>query len=184
MDFDSFTDGVAPGGIYDKGEIKLLVCYLMKKIETALDRTTINEILQQYSVANYFEVNQALTELASSGSLLTWMENGEEMFELSPAAIYSVNEIEKSLPRSVREKVVSAAMKILTARRIKQESKVDVEPLENGYNVTFTIVDVNTVLLKLTIYVSQESQIELVKRNFYSNAVEIYSNIISALTVE
>ena len=49
---------------------------------------------------------------------------------------------------------------------------------------TFTILDVETELLKITLYVADERQIEIVKENFFNNAVGIYSNIISSLTVE
>ena len=50
--------------------------------------------------------------------------------------------------------------------------------------MTFIIEDVGTELLRLKVYVSDLSQVELVKRNFYEKAVSIYSDIISSLTVE
>ena len=65
-----------------------------------------------------------------------------------------------------------------------KESKVEISPLEHGYHVTFIVMDVETELLKITVYVADESQIELVKRNFYDNAITVYSDVISALTVE
>jgi hypothetical protein len=46
------------------------------------------------------------------------------------------------------------------------------------------VKDRDTELLKITVYVADESQIEIAKRNFYSNATEIYSGVISSLTVE
>ena len=88
------------------------------------------------------------------------------------------------MPKSIREKAVKSALKILTRDRIKKESKIDIEKLEHGYHVTFTILDVETELLKITLYVADERQIEIVKENFFDNAVGIYSNIISSLTVE
>ena len=42
----------------------------------------------------------------------------------------------------------------------------------------------DTELLKVTVYVADERQIEIVKRNFYESAVDIYSDLISSLTVE
>ena len=42
----------------------------------------------------------------------------------------------------------------------------------------------DTQLLKITLYVSDERQVDIVKENFYNNAVSIYSNVISSLTVE
>ena len=184
MEQNTFSEGIAPGGLREKAEIKLLVCYLLKKIDKPITRAKINEILQEYSIANYFEVNQAISELIKNGRILCELDGNDEKLQLSAQALYDVGEIENSLPRSIREKAVSAALKILTRDRIKQESMVEVCELEHGFHVTFTIEDVGTELLKLTVYVSDRSQIELVKRNFFNNAVGIYSDIISSLTVE
>ncbi|MCM1544263.1 MAG: DUF4364 family protein [Ruminococcus sp.] len=184
MEQNTFSEGIAPGGLREKTEIKLLICYLLKKLNQPLTHTTINEILQEYSIANYFEANQAISELVKAGKIICTLQNNDEVFEITARAIYDVAEIEKSLPRSIREKAVGAALKILARERIKRESKVEVEQLEHGYHVTFTVEDVDTQMLKLTIYVADKSQVELVKRNFFNNAVEIYSDIISSLTVE
>ena len=103
---------------------------------------------------------------------------------LTADAMFHTAEIEKTLPRSVREKAVSAALKIFARDRAEEETTVEIEELDRGFNVSFVIKDVGTELMRLTIYVSERSQIELVKRNFYNNAVGIYSDIISSLTVE
>lgn len=184
MERNTFSEGIAPGGLREKAEIKLLVCYLLKKMDQPLTRTTINEILQENGIANYFEVNQAISELVKAEKIVCTLNENDEVFEITPRAMYDVAQIEKSLPRAIREKAVSAAIKILTRERIKRESRVEVTELEHGFHVTFTVVDVDTELLKLTVYAAGRSQVELVKRNFYDNAVSIYSDIISSLTVE
>ena len=46
MDNNTFSEGIAPGGLRDRAEIKLLVCYLLKTLNKPLSRTQINEILQ------------------------------------------------------------------------------------------------------------------------------------------
>lgn len=184
MEQNAFSEGIAPGGLRDRAEIKLLVCYLLKKVDRPLTQSMINDILQECSVANYFEVNQAISELAEKGTVQSKQENGQLTLSLLPQTYYYVGEIEKSLPRTVREKAVSSAIKVMKRNRIERETKTDVEKLEQGYNVTFAVNDMGTQLLKVTVYVSDISQVELVKRNFYNNAVDICSNIISALTVE
>ncbi|MBQ8028300.1 MAG: DUF4364 family protein [Clostridia bacterium] len=185
MEQNTFGEGTAPDGLRRKSEIKLLVCYLLKKMNMPLSRTKINEILQEDSIANYFEINQAISDLVKNGNLVCEIsEDSDEILYLTPRAYYDIGEIEKFLPRTVREKSVSAALRIIARDKVKSESKVEVTELEKGYHVTFTIEDVGTELLKLTVYVSDRQQIELVKRNFYNNAIAIYSDIISSLTVE
>ena len=184
MENYSFSEGVAPGGLRNRADIKLLICYLLKTLGNSLTRTQINEILQEYRIANYFEINGALSELISAGSVTTNLVNGDEEITLSGKTEYQVRLIEKDLPKTIREKAVKSALKLLERERIERESKVDVIPLDHGYHVQFTVCDMDTELLKITIYVADESQIEIAKRNFYNNAITIYSDVISALTVE
>ncbi len=184
MENNTFCEGIAPGGLREQPEIKLLICYLLKTLKKSLTRTQINEILGEYRMANYFEVNGAMSELVSSGQVVSEIVDGDELITITSRAIIDVEVIERSLPKTVRERVVEAALKILSRDRIKKESKVDVVPYNDGFHVTFTVTDMDSELLKVTVYVADERQVEIVKNNFYDNAVNIYSNIISSLTVE
>ena len=185
MEQQSFSEGIAPGGLREQTEIKLLVCYLLKSLDRPLSRAQINEILQEYPIANYFEVNQAMSDLVKNGNLICELEGEEEMMSLSARARFDVAAIENSLPRAIREKAVRAAWAVLSRERIRRESKVEVAELEQGgFHVTFTVFDVGIELMKLTVYVAERDQIERVKRNFFDHAVELYSDIIASLTVD
>ena len=59
FEYDAFDEGIEPGGLRSRNEIKVLVCYLLKSIEQPISKQLINEILQENSLANYFEINQA-----------------------------------------------------------------------------------------------------------------------------
>ena len=184
MENDAFSLGVAPGGLKDRAEIKLMVCYLLKTLNKSLTRTQINEILQKHGIANYFEINGAISDLVGAGQVTSEIEGDDELITITAKTELSVAIIERDLPRSLREKAVSAAYNVLKRDRIKKESTVIVEPHAEGYHVTFAVADVGAELLKITVYVADERQIEIVKRNFYDNAVDVYSNLISSLTVE
>ena len=184
MDNDAFSLGVAPGGLKDRSEIKLMVCYLLKALGRSLTRTQILEILQKDFIANYFEINSAISDLITSGKVISETSDEDELITITPKTELSVRIIEKDLPRTLREKAVNAALNVLQRDRIKKESTVTSEKHGEGYHVTFTVTDMGTELLRITVYVPDERQIEIVKRNFYSNAVDIYSDVISSLTVE
>ena len=184
MENTTFCEGIAPGGLREQPEIKLLICYLLKTLDKSLTRTQINEILQEYQIANYFEVNGAMSELVNGGQVVSEIVDGDEVISITSKSRIDVARIERSLPKTIREKAVKAALRILTRDRIKKESAVTVEPYGDGFHVTFTVTDVGAELLKVTVYVADERQIEIVKRNFYENAVDVYSNLISSLTVE
>ena len=181
---ETFSEGIAPGGLREKSELKLLLCYLLKMVDKSLTRSQINDIFQEYPVANYFEVNEALSELVKNGSVVSDITEGDEVFTITHKAKFEVSTIERSLPRSIREKTVSAALGVLTRDKIKSECEVTTEQRDGGYYVTFSVNDVGVNLMSLTLFVADASQVEIVKKNFFSNAVSIYSNILSSLTVE
>lgn len=181
---ETFCEGIAPGGLREKAEIKLLLCYILKMVDKSLSRTQINDIFQEYPVANYFEVNEALSELVKNATIVSDFVNGDESFTITHAAKVEVSTIERSLPKSIREKAVSAALGVLTRDRIKNECEVFTEQKDGGYYVSFNVNDVGVKLMELTVFVADASQVEIVKKNFFSSAVSIYSNIISSLTVE
>ena len=184
LEYDAFDEGIEPGGLRSRNEIKVLVCYLLKSIEQPISKQLINEILQENSLANYFEINQAVSDLVRAGSLEEAAQEGDTVYRVTDQGRSTAQTLEVNLPRSVREKAVNAAIRLLTRAKREQENRIDIEKLENGYHVTFTIYDSTDELLKLTIFVADSMQVETVRKNFLNDPVKLYSNIIASLTVE
>ena len=181
---NTFISGVDPDGLKDINDIKYMICYIIGSVDEPLTKALINSILQDdYSLANYFEVNQAISELLRAGTLITENLNGEEILVLNKNAVEPTMFLKNSLPKTVREKAINCAVKLLTRSRRERENEITVEKLEKGYNVTFTLFDMNTEFMKLTVYVSDECQVETIKQNFMKDPSKIYSTIISSLTV-
>ncbi len=92
--------------------------------------------------------------------------------------------LETTLPKTVREKAVNAAIKFFTLAQNKRENKILTEKLpDGGYNVTFILGDEGDELMRLTVFVADSLQLEIVKNNFLEDPVKLYSSIITALTI-
>lgn len=181
-DNDTFTAGVEFGGLRTRQEIKLLICFLLESLEKPLSKTQINEIMQGQGLANYFEVNQALDELFAACTLSIEKFEDQEMLLLTQTGRAAARMLENELPKAVREKAINAAVKMQTLARRKRENKIEVEKLENGYHVTFTISDKEDILMRLMVYVADITQVETVKQGFLNDPVGLYSAIIASLT--
>ena len=176
----TFDDGIEPGGLRSRNEIKLLVCYLLSGVDEKITRSQLCEIALDKGLANYFEVNQAVSELIENGAVVSDFVECEEYLGVTEKGRSSSKMLESQLPRSVREKAINAAIKMLTLAKRKRENKVEVEKLpDGGYHVTFSMEE----MMKLTIYVADEMQVETVKNNFYEDPIKLYSGIIASLTV-
>lgn len=83
LEYDAFDEGIEPGGLRSRNEIKVLVCYLLKSIEQPISKQLINEILQENSLANYFEINQAVSDLVRAGSLEEAAQEGDTVYRVT-----------------------------------------------------------------------------------------------------
>lgn len=180
MDFEALAAGIEPGGLTNRTDIKVLICYVIKSIDGPISKLQLNEVMQEEGLANYFEVSQATAELISQSNIIC---DEEEMLHITQKGIDAADMLQTNLPRSVREKAINSAIRISTLARRKQENKVDVEETSDGYNVTFHLGDETTELMKLTVFVADKIQVETVKENFYNDPVKLYSGIIASLTV-
>ena len=183
MEFDAFDAGVEIGGLRTKDDIKLLICYLVKSVDS-LTKTILNETMQESGLANYFEVNGALSELVKYGNITIDYIDDEEVLYITENGKQAAETLETNLPKTVREKAINSAIRLMTLARRQQENKIDVEKTEKGYNVTFTLADGDDELMKLTVFAADSMQVELLKQNFLNDPVKLYSNILSVLTVE
>jgi hypothetical protein len=182
MDYDAFSAGVEFGGLRTRDDIKLLICFLLESLEKPLTKSQINEIMQGQGLANYFEVNQALDELVSGGTVSVEQFEEQDVLVLTDTVREAAKILESELPKTVREKAINAAVKMQTIARRQRENKIEVKKLENGYHVTFTISDKDDVLMCLTVYVADITQVETVKQAFLNDPVSLYSGIIASLT--
>lgn len=183
MEFDAFDAGIELGGLRTREDIKLLVCYLVKSVD-GLTKTVLNETMQESGLANYFEVNGALSELVKYGNITVEYTEDDEILCITENGKAAADTLETNLPKTVREKAINSAIRLMTLKRRQQENRIDVEKTEKGYFVTFTLADGEDELMKLTVFAADSMQVELLKQNFLNDPVKLYSNILSVLTVE
>ncbi|MEG0547111.1 MAG: DUF4364 family protein [Oscillospiraceae bacterium] len=184
MEFDAFDAGIELGGLRNRDEIRLLVCYLLKTLDKPFAKLTLVDSMLENGLANYFEINQAIGELLKNGSIDNDIEDEEEVLKITERGREMAEMLETSLPKSVREKAVNSAIRMMTIAKRERENKIEVEKLENGsYKATFILEGETVELMRLSIYVADSMQLEMVKKNYLNDPVKLYSSIITALTI-
>lgn len=184
MEFDAFDAGIELGGLRNRDDIRLLVCYLLKSIDAPMTRQMLNDAMQEDGLANFFEVGQAIEELLKTGNITADILDDEEVISVTEKGREAAELLQTSLPKTVREKAVNSAIRLTTKAKIERENKIEVKKEEDGgYTITFTLFDRDTEMMKLSIYVVDSLQLETVKQNFINDPVKVYSSIITSLTV-
>lgn len=184
MEYDAFDAGIELGGLRNRDDIRLLVCYLLKSVDSPMTRQMLNEAMQEDGLANYFEVGQAIEELLKTANITADIFGEDEVISVTQKGREAAEMLEMSLPKTVREKAVNSAIRLITKARVERENKIEVTKEENGgYTITFTLFDKNTQFMKLSVYVCDSLQLEQIKQNFINDPVKVYSTIITSLTV-
>ena len=181
--YDAFSAGVETGGLINTTQIRALICYLIRNLDYPLSGEQIREVLQEQEIANYFDVSESLTELLRSGIITAEYNETEEELYLTKTGEEAVRELTHEIPKTIREKALSAALEMAAKARNAKQNDILIEPSGSGYNVTFFVGDHDDLLMRLTVYAADMQQANRMKNNFIKDPVQIYSQILASLIV-
>ncbi len=178
MNNNAFSSGIEPGGLTDKNQIKILICYMIKCVDLGLTGKQIADILSADGLVNYFETLQAVNELNNLGHIY----EKDELYSLSESGERIVSELDTALPISVRDKAVHSAMQ---AARIYQNCKDNSAVIcesENGFDIICEVKDRGHLMMRSVIAVPDKLQAEMIKERFIKNSAFIYSSTLLLYT--
>ena len=181
MDFDAFTGGVEPGGLRSKDEIRILICYLLASVNAPLSKEDIVAIVRDNGLANYFEVADAISEMAEKGLILL-EEPDRRLCTASENARLIAKQLDSALPPSVRDKAVRAALNLLAKAKREQENKVEIERARNGYTVTCHISGGDADLMSFSLLVPDQRQAQMVRETFQDSPGTVYRMLLALVT--
>ncbi len=182
MKFDAFTAGVALGGLRSKNDIKLLICYVLSSINQPLSKDDIVSVLQENDLANYFEINDAFSDLIGNNNICQCSPDSST-YVITETGKIIATQLDTALPISIREKAIAAAINLLAKVKRENENTVTIKKEQNGYYVTCNVsggTDMN--LLTINLFVPDSKQAELVKVNFQNNPDLVYSCMLALMT--
>lgn len=181
MAFDTFDEGINYGGIRSKNEIRTLICYLYSSINKPLDKATIVEAIQKKGLANYFETSACFDDLISHKNLKP-AEDVQGAYVLTENGSMVANQLENTLPLTVKEKAYTCAIELLEQKRIEKENAVTITKTDKGYNVNCRISGGDVDLVALDIYAPDSKQAKIIKKNFHKNPELLYKVIMATIT--
>ncbi|MBP1581699.1 MAG: DUF4364 family protein [Oscillospiraceae bacterium] len=182
MNFNAFVGGIEPGGLTNDFEVKILICFLLKKIEQPLSCEQINESLQKTGFVNYFEFVEAISELQKTEHIqLQVDENGQEQFALTEIGDAMAQAFHHTLPLSVRDKTVEAAHELLQLQKQLEEIEVAYHAVSDGYMLTMKMKDIGSSLMELSVYVPTEDECISIRQRIYEDPLLLYRTLLSVM---
>lgn len=179
MSRDAFTGGVEPGGLWTQNDIRILLCYILASVDAPLSGESISQIIQGKALANYFEVGDALAALLRQGNIAQ-DENG--LYTVTASGREIARSLDATLPLSVRDKALEAAMRLMADAKARRENRVEIAETEKGYQITCHISGGEMELMSVSLYAPDWNGAKLIERNFYQNPEAVYRLLLSSLT--
>ncbi len=179
MKQDAFTGGVELGGLWNQNDIRILLCYILSSVDGPLRREDISQITEGKALANYFEVGDALAALEKQGNVV---RDQDGLYAVTPAGREIAQSLDATLPLSVRDKALEAAVRLMADARARRENRVNIRETEQGFRVDCHVSGGKMDLMTVSLFVPDKAQAEMVERNFYRAPEGVYKLLLSSLT--
>ena len=179
MKQDAFSAGVDPGGLWHKNDIRILLCYILASVGAPLARQDLTKIIQEKGLANYFEVEDALATLMTQGNV---SQTEEGFFTITPTGKEIADNLDATLPLSVRDKALEAAFTLLSEARAQRENRVETQKTKQGVQVTCHISGGDMELMSISLYVPDRARAKMVQDRFHRDPEGGYQLVLAALT--
>jgi hypothetical protein len=171
--------GVAPGGLYNREQVRLLLCVLARRLAQPLTTALAEQVFAQEGLANYFEFHAALQELLQAGQLRL---NPSGELSVPAAFVNAVEELSRELPRKACDRAVHATERLQEESRRERENHITVYPTaDGGCYMTFHQGEHTDMLMSVTLYLPDREQAARVRANFLADPGRLYGAVLGAL---
>lgn len=176
-------DGVKLGGVHNRLELKILICYVMRVMNRSFTMEQMCNILTEDCLANYFEIVTAFQELIKQKQLVEDKSANEKgYYLLTQTGADASKLIDSSLALSVKEEAIQTATKLIADMYNEANNKVTITKVEEGYMVRLSVKGTTLDLLALELFMPDLLTAKKVKKIFLSNPLKFYAVITALLT--
>lgn len=159
--------------------VKILICYLLYRINKPIDSEQLYDIAVGTEIINYFFYQDAIDYLIKNDSIKISTDNNIKIFELTEKGKNCAKTLRGYVPKSFRDKIVQAALKYFARIKYENEVKIEYIKLKKGYYVHCRCLDIGDDLMDLKLYAPDLSQAELLGKNIMINPTGFYSKILN-----
>ncbi len=178
MDNNALTAGVRLGGLTDRTEIKILLCYLLSELKRPITQDQLIECVCGQELVNYFEMQSALQHLIDNKLI----EETEKGFSVLPDGARVAKELESSVSATVKRYAYSMAVNLLKYEAMKKQNSYTISKIENGYNLHCRIHDGRDTVFAMDILMPDEETARFAGEQFILNGRDMFSCVLGICT--
>jgi hypothetical protein len=173
---------------YKDVENKLLILYLINRMEISMSRAQITDFVMSKDIMDYFTLEQTLAVMLEQGLLEAAHENAQDAnttrYTVTNSGLTSLDYFVNHIPRPLR--VLINQYVVENRGNVKRDYEVTATYFPNvesdDFQVKCGVYEDKRVILELSISVDTREQAKLIQNNWRSGASELYQRITEAIT--
>ena len=179
MENNAITAGVRVGGLTDRTEIKILLCYLLAELKQPITQNQLIECVCGQELVNYFEMQSALQHLLDNN----FIKEDENGFSIMPEGKDIARQLESVVSATVKRYAYTMALNILQYEALKKQHKVTISPVDGGgYNLHCSIEDDNFTIFSIDILMPDEKSAEYAGQQFILKGQDMFKCMLGIMT--
>ncbi|MCL2125464.1 MAG: DUF4364 family protein [Oscillospiraceae bacterium] len=166
------------GFIHEKLDIKILILYVLRLMNDAIDIGVLTEIAMCDDGINYFDFVECVQDLEKTEHIK--IEDG--LYSLTPKGRRNCEFTEGSLPYTVRTIVENAVFKqrsIKFRNSLIKTSRSEMD--DGGFTVFLSLSDGISEIATMGLYAADLSQAKDIELGFRRNAEKVYNELINTI---
>ncbi|MDR2899505.1 MAG: DUF4364 family protein [Clostridiales bacterium] len=171
---------------YAQVENKLLLLYLIDKMDIPLSTSQISQFALGESIMGYFELAECLSDMAGNNYIEGTTENNNTRYTITDAGLQTLDYFERRIPANVRNKINKYVLE--NQKYIKRDYETTAnyfKDISSGdYTVKCGIYEDDNMLMEINLSVVTREHAKLICRNWKYNVNELYGEILNKLAAQ
>lgn len=178
MESDAISAGV--GSLISTAEIKVLICYVINGVKSAVPGKQLANLFNIEGIANYFEVMDALEALLKSNNL-TYNE-ADDTYNVTEKGADASETLKTILPYTIKEKAFALTAKMISRLKNARDTRIETVKENGVMYLICSAVEGGQELMSVKIMVTDETQASAIKERFLDNPSRVYTGLVDLLT--
>jgi len=174
---------------YQDEENKLLIMYLISRMEFPMSRAQITDFIMEKELMTYYTLEETLAAVVELGYLEAVKETDAQdenttVYFITEEGITTLDYFESHIPKPVRQVITNYIEENRGKIKKAYETVANYMPnIENNeYRVKCGVYEDKRAIIEIFVSVDTREQAKLIQANWRANASGLYLKIIEALT--
>lgn len=160
-------------------EKKLLLLYILDKIEKPLSNPQVTEFILENDIMNYFMLQQFLSELKETDFIIEDTESTQQLISITEKGKNTLDYFINRIPRYQKEEISNLIALKKESLKVSTEIKGDYRRLKDDtYMVSLSIIEKNTPIIHLKFNVHSQQRAEEICGKWKKHAVDLANNVV------